>query len=116
MAATSRRVLVLEDSVLVAMMIEDELVDRGHAVTSAGSVASARACLAERTFDAALLDLHLPDGHSHDIARLLENAGCAVALVSGADTDAVPPELAHLPSFQKPVPPHVLGDWIDSLA
>jgi len=110
-----RRVLVLEDSVLVAMAIEDELADRGHSVTVAGSVAAAMKCLAVQTFDAALLDLHLPDGHSHHIARSLDANGCAVALTSGADTDSVPPALVHLVSFQKPVPPHVLGEWIDSL-
>lgn len=115
MEAASRTVLVLEDSVLVAMAIEDELIDRGHIVVVAGSVAMAMACMADRTFDAALLDLHLPDGHSHDVAQRLIERGCAIALVSGADSDDVPPMLAHLTSFQKPVSPHVLGDWIDSL-
>jgi len=109
------RILVVEDSLVAAMALEEELEERLHQVRIAGSLRGAREWMAEERYDAALLDMHLPDGPSDALAAELERAGCIVALVSGIDAGDVPSTLEHLPLFQKPIQPAILASWIDSL-
>lgn len=109
------RILVLEDSVLVAMAVEDELIDRGYAVSLAATVAAAEMLAGTDHFAAALLDLHLPDGSPVALASRLARGGCRIAVVSGSDLDGVPPALAGHALFQKPVMPARLADWVDAI-
>lgn len=106
------KVLVLEDSVLVAMAIEDELAEQGFEPIVAGSIGVAERLIAATLPAAALLDLHLPDGLPLDLAKALVARGCAVALVTGADPHRLPGVLAQLPRFAKPVAPAILVDWV----
>ena len=108
------RILVLEDSVLVAMELEAALAERGLAVVCAGSIAAARLHIGGAPFDAALLDLFLPDGDCTAIAGALHAAGCAVAIVSGADHAAGTPPLAFAKRFRKPVSADKLVQWVES--
>lgn len=104
--------LVVEDSVLVAMAIEDALIDRGMDVVVATTLTSAAGIVAQRAPDAALLDLHLPDGNTLDLADQLRDMGCAVAFSSAYDAEAVPPSHAFAAQFQKPASPDLLCDWV----
>ncbi len=108
----ARRVLVVEDSLLVAMEIEDALLEAGLAVEIADTVESAEACIRHTLFCAALIDCRLPDGQTFDIALRLDGRGSHVALVTGADASALPGALGHLPRFGKPVPARVLAEWV----
>jgi CheY-like chemotaxis protein len=57
---SGRRVLVVEDEMLVLIMIEDMLADLGcHSVTSAATVDKALALISAQVFDVALLDVNL---------------------------------------------------------
>jgi CheY-like chemotaxis protein len=105
-------VLVLEDSLLIALAIEAALEDRGFAPISAGSLAAAQERLAGAVPVAALLDLELPDGNSLALARWLNARGCAVAICSGTDSGAIPPGYEFARRFQKPVAGEVLADWV----
>lgn len=107
-----RNVLVVEDSLLVAMEIEDALLAHGLTVEIAETVQSAEGCIRRTLFGAALVDCRLPDGHAYDIALRLEARGSHVALVTGADAAGLPSSIAHLPRFDKPVPPWVLARWV----
>ncbi len=65
---TSRRILVIEDEALVAMLVEDALLDAGFEVIGpARSVAQALALLAAEAPNAAVLDLNL--GGENSVAR-----------------------------------------------
>ena len=108
-------VLVVEDSFLLAASLEDALLEAGHQVTLAGSLAEAEAVMANTDFHAALLDFMLPDGDSLVLARRLHEKGCSVAVVSGADRDVVPADPAISAHFAKPMDDRVLVDWIASL-
>lgn len=108
----SRKVLVVEDSLLVAMEIEDALLAHGLAVEIAETVQAAEQCIGHTLFGAALVDCRLPDGNAHDIALRLEARGTRVALVTGADAAGLPCAIAHLPRFDKPVPAWVLAEWV----
>lgn len=104
-------ILVLEDNVLVAMEIEDELTERGFRVAVAVDIAEAEALVAQEMPRAALLDLRLPDGHSAPLALRLIAQDCTVALISGADSGMIPASLAGVPRFPKPVGAWELADW-----
>lgn len=105
-------VLVVEDSFLVAASLEDALVEAGHPVTVAGSVAEAEAALAGASFAIALLDYMLPDGDSLALARRLGATGCKVAVVSGVDREVVPPDPAIAAHFVKPMDERELIEWV----
>lgn len=104
---------MLEDSVLVAMAIEAALADRGFETIIAGTIAAAHERLGQMLPAAALLDLHLPDGKSVALARLLHARGCHVAMCSGSDT--LPPECDFAVRFRKPVVAGKLVEWVEQV-
>jgi len=104
-------ILVVEDSVLVAMAIEDALEMRGYDVIVASTLSAAHALIEKRIPAAALLDLQLPDGLSLDLARHLHSMGCAVAISSGFERDAIPEGHEFAAQFHKPVSPDILAEW-----
>lgn len=108
-------VLVVEDSVLVAMAIEDALLEKGLTVVVATSLAAAEQVVALDAPAVALLDLQLPDGYSLDLASRLNDMGCAVAITSGLDSGAVPHSHRFAVQFRKPTSPDLLADWTVSV-
>jgi len=108
-------ILVVEDSVLVAMAIEAVLTDRGYDVIVAGSLAAARQRLRQGTIAAALLDVNLPDGTSLDLAREFVALTIPVAICSGIDSGSVPTGYPPTERFEKPIAPELLADWVDGV-
>jgi DNA-binding response OmpR family regulator len=95
------------------MELEAALVARGFAAVTAGSLSAAWMALDDRRFEAALLDLRLPDGLSVDLARELAAQGCALALISGDCDEDIPADLASVKRFRKPVGTDKLLGWIE---
>ena len=81
---SGRRVLVVEDEMLVAMMIEDMLADLGcQSVTSAATVDKALALIEAQVFDAAMLDMNLNGNDSQPVADALAARGIAFVCSTG---------------------------------
>lgn len=81
---TGRRVLVVEDEMLVLMTIEDMLADLGcEAVTAAATIEAALAALAAEAFDCATLDLNLDGRRTYAVADALAARGVPYAFSSG---------------------------------
>lgn len=77
-------VLVLEDEALIAYSIKEQLTRRfGAHVTTAASLRKAKAQIDAEHFDAAILDVRLPDGTSENLARDLIGRGVRVVFHSG---------------------------------
>ena len=78
-AANSRRLLAVDDSRLILRVIEDFFVDNGWHVTTAESVAAARAALALADPDVIVSDILMPDidgwAFFEDVRRRKETAG-----------------------------------------
>lgn len=110
---TPPRILVVEDSVLVAMAVEAALTDRGYEVIVAGSLAAARQRLRQGTIAAALLDVNLPDGTTLELACEFVALGIPVAICSGIDSGSVPTGYPPTARFEKPVEAERLADWVD---
>ncbi|RWX18901.1 response regulator [Rhizobium hidalgonense] len=98
------RVLVLEDSLIIAMEAEDMLRLAGvENIDIVGGVEQARAAIAAETYDFALLDVNLGEGMSFGFARHLLDLGISFGFVSGySDTGDFPPDLQHIPLLVKP--------------
>jgi DNA-binding response OmpR family regulator len=86
-----KRVLIVEDEYLVALMIKDFLVEFGCAtVGPIGSVAKALAAIDVETFDVAVLDVNLAGEKIYPVAETLAARGVPFLLVSGYGEGAIP--------------------------
>ncbi|HUH12589.1 MAG TPA: sigma-54 dependent transcriptional regulator [Longimicrobiales bacterium] len=78
------RILVVDDDNLIRQVLVERLEKQGHEVLSASTVAEARAHMAKRPPDFALLDIKLPDGEGTEILRELVEDPDAVAVMMTA--------------------------------
>jgi len=100
----ARRVLVVEDEALVAMMIQDFLTENGHAVIGPISRASEALLAAkEGDFDAAVLDINLGDGMIYPVAEILAKRGVPFVFVTGYEADTIDDRFSEVPVLQKPI-------------
>lgn len=103
---SERRVLVVEDEALVAMLVEDALLDAGASVIGpAATVAEALALLERETPDAAVLDLNLAGETSTPVADALAARGVPFVVATGYGADGLPPGHASVPVLAKPYDP-----------
>jgi CheY-like chemotaxis protein len=73
---SSRRVLIVEDEILILMMIEDMLTDLGcESIAVASKVDQAITLVEGQVFDAAMLDINLNGIPSYPIADALTARG-----------------------------------------
>jgi DNA-binding response OmpR family regulator len=112
-ARAGLRILVVEDEVMISSMIEDMLSELGHRIVGFASSTEAARQAADADFDAALLDVNLPDGSIEPIAAALERRGKPFAFTTGLSDRAIPPAFKHRPVLRKP---YRLGELDDVLA
>jgi PAS domain S-box-containing protein len=102
--ANCRRVLLVEDEALVAMMIQECLTEYGHSVVGPISrAADALAAARQGEFDAAILDINLSDGMAYPVAEILSQRGVPFAFVTGYEADTVDERFSKVPVLQKPI-------------
>ncbi|MBO9713793.1 response regulator [Sphingomonas sp.] len=113
-----RRILIVEDEPLIAMMLEDFLdaLDREPA-GSADSVASAMELVEAGGFDAAILDVNLRGGEqSWPIADALASAGIPFILATGGAGEAIAEHHRSRPVLAKPFTIDAVERALDGLA
>lgn len=102
----SKRVLVIEDEMLVLMGIEDMLSDLGcTAITVAGTVKNALASIAPNTFDFAMLDVNLGGTPSYAVADALKCHHIPFAFSTGYGEHGVQEGYEDRPILNKPYTP-----------
>lgn len=100
---SGRRVLVVEDEMLLVMMIEDMLTDLGcTSLSSAATVDEALALIAAQEFDVAMLDMNLNGSDSHPVAEALAARGVAFFYVTGNTGHGLRDGYADRPMLKKP--------------
>jgi CheY-like chemotaxis protein len=111
-----RRILVVEDEAMVAMLIEDILMDLGCTLTAlATTTAEALIVAASQDFDLALLDVNLGDGEtSFPVAELLRHKGTQFAFLTGYGVGGVRADFRDAPVLGKPVDPVELARLLNS--
>jgi CheY-like chemotaxis protein len=103
------RVLIVEDEMLVAMNIEDMLLDLGHEVAGlAGRLDAAMALAREAEFDLAMLDVNLAGETSFPVAEILASRGIPFLFATGYGIKGVAEEYRTYPVLQKPFRAHDL--------
>jgi DNA-binding response OmpR family regulator len=90
------RLLVIEDEVRIAEILRAALVRQGFAVDTVHRCEEARAALSTISYDAAILDLGLPDGDGLGILKTLRARGNAVPVLVLTARDAVEQRVAGL--------------------
>ena len=96
------RVLVLEDSALMAELIKDVLLDAGAiAVETRHSVAGALQTLASQEVDLACLDIDLGTEDSFPVADALVDRCIPFVFVTGSPPELLPVRHRHQPFVPK---------------
>jgi DNA-binding response OmpR family regulator len=99
----SLRVLIVEDEVPAAMLVEDAVESAGHVVAGlATNINTAMAAASAMAFDVALLDLNLDGQKAHALPVILHKRSKPFAFVTGYGSAGVLPEFAEAPVIHKP--------------
>ena len=104
--AHARRVLIVEDETLVAMLLEDMLADAGHAVAHcASSLSQALDFIHGQTdaFDFAILDVNLGGEPIFPVAEALKAHAKPFAFATGYGPAGLPDAWRDRPTLSKPL-------------
>ena len=97
------RVLLVEDIDLVAMQVEEMLLEAGcHVVAVVGSVSHALEAARSTAFDAAVLDIHVRGGNTFGVADELRSRGVPFVFSTGDSDRFLPARFDEAPHVSKP--------------
>jgi len=98
-----RRVLVVEDEMLIGMLLEDMLTDMGHEVAAiVPRLKDALAAVERESFDLAVLDVHLHGESAFPVADALIAKGVPFIFATGYGERGLPDTYRGRPVLQKP--------------
>jgi DNA-binding response OmpR family regulator len=107
--ASQLRVLVVEDTVIVADEIARMARSLGHevvgpigALESAMTFASNLDSASDSHIDIALLDVNLNGSQAFPLAELLSDRGVPIIFLTGYARESIPGSFQHLPCLEKP--------------
>jgi two-component sensor histidine kinase/DNA-binding response OmpR family regulator len=107
----ARRVMIVEDEALVALVLADQLTDMGVSVVGpCGSVAAAKAAIAENDVDAAILDVNLGGELVYPVAELLQAKGVPFIFVTGYGQESIDKNFSYAPVLEKPIEQETLAE------
>lgn len=102
-SGNGKRVLIVEDDVMIRMLIEDMLADLGFAVAAqAAKVDEALAAATGVDIDLAILDVNLNGQTTGPVARALADRGTPFVFATGYGEHGLPPEFRDRPLLKKP--------------
>ena len=102
-APAQPRILVVEDETILAMMVEDVLLDEGYSVVGPfARVAAALQAAELEALDAALLDVNLAGEMVFPVAEMLARRGIPFLLVTGYDNRILGEAHQDWPVLMKP--------------
>jgi len=98
-----RRILLVEDETMIAMMVEDFLVDLGwEVIVLAGTLDRALAMARDADIDAAILDVNLRGQDSFAAADILSERKIPFVFASGYGVDVIDDRFRGVPTLTKP--------------
>lgn len=98
-----RRVLIVEDEPIIAMTLEDMLVDLGcEVVGPASNLVDAQALAESAAIDAAMLDININSGRSYVVADELRRRSVPFAFATGYGEEGIEARGRDAPVLQKP--------------
>ena len=108
----SKRILLLEDEGDVGDLFRLGLESSGYAVDATATIAEARQRLAALRYDAAIVDLRLPDGNGLEIADQAADLGAKTFILSGYLFNLPAGTARHHEILMKPIRPRELVDAV----
>lgn len=107
-----KRVLLVEDEMLVAMMMNDMLTDLGFSVVGPFSrTAEALPAARDDDLEAAVLDINLNGELVYPVADVLVARGVPIVFVTGYGAESIDGRFAQVPVLQKPIERQVLESF-----
>ncbi len=105
------RILIVEDEMLVAMLLEDMLTSLGcRVIGPASSVASALKLVDSERLEAAVLDVNLGSEMVYPVADVLEAARIPYVFITGYGRTGLSGAYRDHATIQKPFHPDRFGD------
>ena len=100
--ADAKRLLVVEDDPVIAMVVEDILRDMGHEVLVNLTLAHALLEIDLNEVDAVLLDMHLRGENARPMVLALIERKLPFLILSGSDQSALKQEFPQIHLLSKP--------------
>ena len=114
-SSSARRLLLVEDELLVGILMQEMLQDLGFAVDEPRrTLADAMSAAASEAFDGAVLDMNINGEAVYPLADLLTTRSVPFVFVTGYSADTVDSRFAKVPVLQKPVTSEALAKVINS--
>lgn len=113
---SGRRVLIVEDEIMVAWGMQDMLTQLGCEIVGLASrVDEALGMIAAENFDAVVLDINLNGEKSYPVAEALAAQSVPFVFATAYGVDSLPNEYRGLPVLEKPFESARLGDALAKL-
>jgi CheY-like chemotaxis protein len=110
MNSSGRRVLLVEDEVMVSWVLEDMLVDLGYEIVGpAARVNQALAMVEAEAINLAVFDVNLNGEKSYPVADALTARGVPFAFSTGYNKEGLAVCYRDFPMLQKP---YDMGRWL----
>src|SRR3954468_7021387 len=107
-----KRVLLVEDEMLVAMMMKDMLTDLGFSVVGPyGRISEALPVARANDLEAAVLDINLNGELVYPVAEALVARGVPIVFVTGYGAESIDKQFSQIPVLQKPIERKVLESF-----
>lgn len=104
-----KRILIVEDEVLVAMHLEDLLTDMGHEIVGPATRLDQAMELARKSeIDAAVLDVNVAGRKSFPVADILRQRGIPFMFATGYGAEGFVDGYRNEPTLSKPYDPQEL--------
>ena len=115
--SAGKRVLVVEDELMIRMLLQDMLTDLGHTLAGeAGRIEDALALAKESEFDLAILDVNLNGQPISPVVEILVARGLPFVFATGYGQRGVPEPYRRTPTLQKPFQADALARAIEAVA
>jgi CheY-like chemotaxis protein len=113
---SDRRILVVEDDMMIRLCLEDMLVDLGcNSVSTAATIDQSLRLIDAHVFDAATLDVNLNGTSSYPVAATLARRGVPFVFSTGYDANFLRAEYRARPILKKPFSYEELAEMLTLL-
>jgi CheY-like chemotaxis protein len=97
------RILVVEDEAVIAMLVEDMVLDFGSEVVGpAAKMDEALRLASHAALDAAILDVNVGGAVVFPVADVLRSRGVPIIFATGYGSGGLPPRFRNDPALSKP--------------
>jgi DNA-binding response OmpR family regulator len=101
-------VLLVEDEMCLAMMLEDVLAGAGYEVLCVSNLAAAEEITRKEAIDVAILDVNLGKGKVYPLADQLDARGIRYMFTTAYERSTLPERFQDRPLLQKPYSPETV--------